>query len=125
MSVMLIQTRYMEELNETGVSVYLDNLPTNAELTMTISLGDIVKITNRSLDDPTRSSIVSFKGLDLNTPYFIDFTVVENGIIFSQTIPVYAQRYDSFQSNYFHKFSGGNLKSKTSRMRGSDSYGDS
>lgn len=125
MSVMLMQTRFVEEIDEVGISVYLEDLPTENNLTMRITIGDTTQFVSRNLNEPTKSTIATFKGLEIGVSYDVTFVVSYNNGTLSKSVPMYAQKYDSYRPSFFRKFSGGGFTSRVSRMNGGDKVGDS
>lgn len=124
MNAMLIQTRFNGEIDEVGITAYLDSLPTDKDLTMFIKIDDAIQFVNRDLSEPTKSTMANFKGLEINKPYDVEFAIIENGITETKTIPMYAQKCNYPQAPSFCNFSGGKFVSKSSRMKGGDLYGD-
>lgn len=114
MNEVICQTKFDTPFGEedAGISVYIANLNPEAEYTISVRIGDTVKIVTASEDDKTVTDRVSFYGLRKGEAYKVECGVYSKNEINTFCATMYAQ-YSPDPLSFHGKPGGGTLRGKS------------
>ena len=114
MNEVICQTKFETPFgaDDAGLSVYISNLNPEAEYTISVRIGDTVKIATVSESDKTVTDKVSFYGLKKGEVYRVECGVCSKNDITTLYTTMYAQ-YSPDPLSFHGKPGGGTLHGKS------------